>query len=83
MIYLKVVNVGSTALDLRVKPDVPVSKEIAVSWIEGAPDQQNSFENPLNISEKEAGFTAALSEDGSFTVSVPAYSVNVYQIRKQ
>ena len=51
-------------------------------YIEGLPDQQNSFECPLNISGKTAEFTAAISEDGSFSVTVPAYSVNVYQIRK-
>ncbi len=82
MIYLKVVNIGSAPQELTVKPDTTVSDRIAVEYIEGLPDQQNSFECPLNISGKTAEFTAAISEDGSFSVTVPAYSVNVYQIRK-
>ncbi len=81
-IFLKVVNVSSETQALCVQFDTEVQPEISVEYIEGTPEQQNSFEHPLNISPKSASLTAALTEDGrGFSVDVPAYSVNVYHIR--
>ena len=82
-IYLKVVNVSSEAQELFVQLDTAIQPEIESERIEGTPDQQNSFENPLNIAPITETFKAVLSENGcGFTVSVPAYSVNVYCITR-
>ena len=82
-IYLKVVNVSSKAQELSVQIDTAIRPEIEAERIEGTPDQQNSFENPLNIAPIRETFKAVLSENGcGFTVSVPAYSVNVYCITR-
>ena len=81
-IFLKVVNVSSTTQDLAIFVDTAVLPEISAELIQGTPEQQNSFENPLKISAHKQTITVRFEDDGSFTVPVPAYSVNVYRMKK-
>ena len=84
-IFLKLVNVSGQAQEAVFRLDSRIAPEICVERVAGTPEQQNSFEAPLNVSSKEEVFTASLNENGdgcSFPVSVPAYSVSVYRMKK-
>ncbi len=84
-IFMKTVNVSSEPQQLTVKLDTRITRTICREWISGIPETQNSFQDPEAVSPSLKTLDAELTElpDGvEFTITVPAYSVSVYVMKK-
>lgn len=84
-VYLKVVNVAAEEKELTIELDTRIESGIQIEYIEGSPEDQNSFEDPEHIAPKMISMDVAFDapEEDRFQVTVPPYSVSVYSFTKQ